>query len=69
MARVILVPQPGIEPVPPAVEVWSLNHWTAREIPDFVFNWQYRKTYKGKIKLAEIEFLSCDKECDSIIKK
>ena len=22
---------PGIEPVSPAVEVWSLNHWTARE--------------------------------------
>ena len=25
--------QPGIEPAPPAVEVWSLNHWTAREVP------------------------------------
>ena len=24
---------PGIEPVPPAVEVQSLNHWTAREVP------------------------------------
>ena len=22
----ILVPQPGIEPLPPAVEVWSPNH-------------------------------------------
>ena len=30
----ILVPQPGIEPVPPAVEAWSLNHWTTREAPD-----------------------------------
>ena len=29
----ILVPQPGIEPRPPAVEVWSPNHWTAREVP------------------------------------
>ena len=29
----ILVPPPGIEPVPPAVEAWSLNHWTAREVP------------------------------------
>ena len=28
----ILVPQPGIEPVPPAVEAWSPNHWTAREV-------------------------------------
>ena len=28
----ILVPQPGIEPVPPTVEVWCLNHRTAREV-------------------------------------
>ena len=30
-ARGILVLRPGIEPAPPAVEAWSLNHWTARE--------------------------------------
>ena len=29
----ILVPQPGIEPTSPAVEAWSLNHWTTREVP------------------------------------
>ena len=29
----ILVPRPGIEPVPSAVEAWSLNHWTTREVP------------------------------------
>ena len=29
----ILVPQPGIEPMAPAVEAWSLNLWTAREVP------------------------------------
>ena len=29
----ILVPSPGIEPGPPAVETWSPNHWTAREFP------------------------------------
>ena len=23
---------PGIEPMAPAVEVWSLNHWTPREV-------------------------------------
>ena len=28
----ILVPWPGIEPSAPVVEVWSLNHWTAREV-------------------------------------
>ena len=30
----ILVPQPGIESVAPAVEAWSPNHWTAREVPN-----------------------------------
>ena len=28
----ILVPQPGIEPVPPALETWNLIHWTSREV-------------------------------------
>ena len=28
----ILVPQPWIKPEIPAVEAWSLNHWTAREV-------------------------------------
>ena len=25
--------QPGIKPVPPALEAQSLNHWTARKVP------------------------------------
>ena len=29
----ILVPQPGIKPVSPAVGAWSPNHWTSREVP------------------------------------
>ena len=33
----ILVPQPGIEPVPIAVEAWSANLWTTREFPINVF--------------------------------
>ena len=28
----ILVPQPDIEPTSPVLEVWSLNHWTVREV-------------------------------------
>ena len=32
-----LVPPPGIKPTPPAVETRSLNHWTAREVPRFLF--------------------------------
>ena len=27
-----LVPWPGIEPEPPALGVWSLSHWTTREV-------------------------------------
>ena len=37
MACGISVPQPGIEPVPPELEVQSLNPWTAREVPPRVF--------------------------------
>ena len=33
MARGILGGQAEIEPLCPAWEVWSLNTWTAREIP------------------------------------
>ena len=33
----ILVPQPGPEPSPPAVEAQSLNHCTARERPRLLF--------------------------------
>ena len=32
-ARGILVPQPAIPPPTPALEAWSLNHWTTREVP------------------------------------
>ena len=27
-----LVPQPGIKPMPPAVEAQSYNHWNSREV-------------------------------------
>ena len=40
MACGILVPQPGIEPTPPAVEAQSRNHWTAREVPPFLNCWK-----------------------------
>ena len=35
--RGISVPQPGIKPVPLAVEAWSLNHCTSREVPRNLF--------------------------------
>ena len=34
----ILAPWPGIEPTPPALEVWNLNHWVAREVPSVTFD-------------------------------
>ena len=33
----ILVPQPGTEPMFPTLEAQSLNHWTTREVPTKVF--------------------------------
>ena len=32
----ILVPWPGIKPVPSALEAQSLNQWITREVPDFI---------------------------------
>ena len=37
-ARGILVPRPGIELTPLALEVQSPNHWSAREVPMYIFN-------------------------------
>ena len=45
----ILVPRPGIEPVPPAVEVWGPNHWTTGNFPPVTF-------WKGK----EVHTLASD---------
>ena len=33
----ILVPQPGTEPITPAVEAKSPNYWTTREVPTIAF--------------------------------
>ena len=40
----ILVPQPETEPMSPAVEVRSPQHWTTREVPQILFH--YRLHYK-----------------------
>ena len=34
----ILAPQPGIESMPHAVEMWILNHWTTRKVPKNTFS-------------------------------
>ena len=48
MACGILVPQPGIKPVPTTVQAQSLNHWTTQEVPRgsiFVFNLFQKKFF------------------------
>ena len=37
VAHEILVPWPEMEPLSPAVEAWSPNHWTTRKVPNFCF--------------------------------
>ena len=34
-----LVPWAGTESMPPALGVWSLHHWTIREVPPASFYW------------------------------
>jgi len=36
-----LVPWSGIKPSRPTLEVWSLNHWTTREVPYFIYLFVY----------------------------
>ena len=45
----ILVPQPGMQPAPPEVEVWSLNRWTTRETPIFLFTFEEFQSWQKKI--------------------
>ena len=42
-----LVPWPGIEPGPPAVGAWSLNHWTTREVPSYTFYQHYNTSLQS----------------------
>ena len=42
----ILVPQPEIELMPPAVEVQNLNHWITREVPQLhLLSLEYKSSY------------------------
>lgn len=56
-----LVPQPGVEPAPPAWETWSLNHWTVRllfggvQITSSMLYWGWRKwTWENRARLLEM---------------
>ena len=43
-----------MEPTPPALKVWSLNHWTAREVP-----LSYFKKKKNCLFLTVLDLTSC----------
>ena len=50
----ILVPWPGMKPMPPALAVWSLNHWIAKKVPWFYeivwpkhIEWNRKKNLRG----------------------
>ena len=51
----ILVPQPGIKPLPLAVGMQSHNQWTTREFPPFSF---YSVCYIKKCLLRPTGFIS-----------
>ena len=53
----ILVPRPGIKPTPPAVEARSLNHWTAREVPECI---QFQTQWKCN-SMAGSMWNTCEK--------
>ena len=55
----ILVPCPGIEPGPPAVEAWSLNHWTARKVWAFLSKNLFDCTIIFLALLSSVQSLSC----------
>ena len=51
-----LFPWPGMEPMPPELGVWSLNHWTMREVPKlFSWKWCFRKPFIGNKIQGQIE--------------
>ena len=53
-----LVPLSGIEPVPPALEAWSLNHWTAREVSLSLLKHCYLLAHKYAIRLVSEMWIS-----------
>lgn len=46
MLQVELVPWPGFDLASPAVEICSLNLWTAREVPDAEKDWKQEEKQK-----------------------
>ena len=65
-----LVSWPGVEPAPHALEAWSLNHWTTREVPHvflvkfpqvFPISLFYRKRNRSSTRLND------ERSCGSFV--
>lgn len=56
----ILVPQPGIEPLPRAVKTQSSNHWNSRELPNyciFLALGKYSRSISHQFGISSINFV------------
>ena len=53
----ILVPWPGIKPLPPALRAQSLNHWTAREVSHGLEFQRWPFHIAGTLKLCPVKAL------------
>ena len=57
----ILLHQPGIKPMPPALEAWSLNHWTTKEVSTIVFNTQQKRIlHVSLLQWSEVEGIALE---------
>ena len=55
--RVCTWARPGVKPILPAVEAWSLNYWTSREVPTY-FKFKFLK--KDKLLLfLKVKIKAC----------
>ena len=50
LAYGILVPWPGMEPVCLALEAWSLNHWTTRQVPRIQFVCVFKSVFPYSLR-------------------
>ena len=58
MAGGIPVPWPGIQPMPPALEAESPNHWTPREILNLkVLKYTFKENEKGNVFATLLELV------------
>ena len=58
MACRSLVPQPGFEPVPPALGTPSLNHWTTREVQKLFHRWNLSDGVSNSFHSSSTHLLS-----------